>query len=243
MAPDYDATDPAPTTEAIATSYMDCVEDATWKDIKCSLSTAAMFPMGPRKYVRTSEVPGSKKVFDAGNLWLCTVEEAGTDAIGKLWVEYDIDLFVPQTISSVSTALAGSYYTNTAAQVVATGVGELVDFGTIVDSLGIGDFTAGVVTPPKGSYLVQGLVTVTDDTAETFTILLNLQKNGAALTPRPQCSQVRCAGGAAQCFSVPFLAQVDCNGTDTIGVFLTATGAAGALSVVDEASNISITVA
>jgi hypothetical protein len=238
LAPDYDASDRAPPTEAAVTSYMDCVEDAPWKDIKCQLNTTSMFPMGPRKYVRTAEVPGSKKVYDAGNLWLCTVEEVGTDAIGKLWVEYDVELFIPQTVNSAGQAESSSVYSiTTAGQTLATGVAEPVEWETVDDGLGFGVFATGVVAPPKGKYLMWGHLTCQDTSAEQLALTIYPFKNGAGLPPPGSmgsaCVLTLPANGYV---CVPFHFCVDCNGTDTFQLQVTATGAAGTLALVDERS-------
>jgi hypothetical protein len=189
-----------------------------------------MFPMGPRKYIRTSEVPGSKKVFDAGNLWLCTVEEVGTDAIGKLWVEYDVELFVPQTIGADGATSLSVYSNSAATQTFATAVAELVDFVTVVDGLGWGAQAVGVWTPPKGTYTLCAVITGTDDTAEKLTVLVQVVKNAALLTPHQGGFQQHevTTGGDLQ---ATMQAVVTCSGTDTVGIELTLTGAAGVLTV------------
>lgn len=104
---DYDAADPAPATEFIASSYEDTAEDAPWKDICSDLRPSAMFPMGPKKFLRTSALAANEdiKTYDAGNLFVCTVDSAAAAGWGKIWLEYDVSFFVPQQASSGAAQL------------------------------------------------------------------------------------------------------------------------------------------
>jgi len=97
LVPDYDAADAPPSTEQIASSYEDVSEDAPWKDQCCDLRVSAMHSMGPRKFVRTAALLANQdiKTYDAGNLYACTTDGTVVNW-GKLWVEYDVSLFVPQ---------------------------------------------------------------------------------------------------------------------------------------------------
>lgn len=98
MVPDYDAADAAPTTEQIASAYRDVEEEVPWTpEFSCSLNVAAMHPDGRRKFVRYGSLNANLdiKTYDVGNMFICTTDGSATNW-GKLWVEYDISLFVPQ---------------------------------------------------------------------------------------------------------------------------------------------------
>jgi len=97
LVPDYDAQDTAPISEQIASSYEDVSEDVPWKDIMVDLRKSSMFPMGPKKFVRSGPVPsgGDPKTFDAGTLFVCTTDGTAVNW-SKLWVEYDVTLHTPQ---------------------------------------------------------------------------------------------------------------------------------------------------
>jgi hypothetical protein len=101
LVPDYDAADAAPASEFIAASYEDMQEDAPWKDLDCVLRPDAMFPMGPKKFVRTEALSANQdiKTFDAGNLFVCTTD-GSAQTWGLVWVEYDVSLYTPQQPSS-----------------------------------------------------------------------------------------------------------------------------------------------
>lgn len=111
LVPDYDAADPAPISEQIASSYEDVSEDAPWKDISCLLRPSAMHQPGPRKFVRQNpSFSGGLdiKTYDSGNLFLCTTDGTAV-SWGKLWVEYDVSFFIPQ-LPSQGTAFAGQHF-------------------------------------------------------------------------------------------------------------------------------------
>lgn len=97
MAPDFDASDTAPGSEVIASSYQHCEEDAPWKDIKCILPARELMGDMKEKYIRNGALAANQdiKTYDAGNFFLCTVDGTAVPW-GKLWVEYDVTLITPQ---------------------------------------------------------------------------------------------------------------------------------------------------
>jgi hypothetical protein len=98
MVPDYDAADPAPISEQVASAYRDVVEEVPWiEEFSCVLDPSSLHAEGPRKYIRTAALAANLdiKTYDAGQLFLCTTDGTAVNW-GKVWVEYDVDLFVPQ---------------------------------------------------------------------------------------------------------------------------------------------------
>jgi len=97
LVPDYDPADAPPISEFQASTYEDMQEDAPWKDIVCELRPDAMFPMGPKKFIRASALAANQdiKTYDAGNLYVTAVDGTGATA-GCVWLEYDVTLFCPQ---------------------------------------------------------------------------------------------------------------------------------------------------
>jgi hypothetical protein len=179
MAPDYDVLDEQPAAESVITTYRDVVEGPVYSDLLCKLDPRAMHSMGPKKFVRTY-VPGGAdlKTYDCGNFYLATVDCSDTpgDAIGKLWVEYVIEFFVPQT--NLPIAPKGSQTT------LFQGAAGTITFGpattyvplavTLVDYLKIGNFGSGSDNPafsdwvpPAGAYLIRldGSVRLSADAA------------------------------------------------------------------------------
>jgi len=113
LAPDYDAADDPPASEQIASSFEDVVEDAPWKDLECRLSPQAMFPMGPKKFIRSGALSANQdiKTYDAGQLFICCTDGAAV-GWGKLWVEYDVELFVPANAASGSAPAISQHITS-----------------------------------------------------------------------------------------------------------------------------------
>lgn len=110
LIPDYDASDPQPVSEQVATTYRDVVEDAPWKDIDCQLNQADLNGTQKRRYVRSGALGPNEdiKQYDSGNLFIGTVDSSA-NAIpwGKLWVEYDVEFFIPQINGNGPNLLAG----------------------------------------------------------------------------------------------------------------------------------------
>jgi hypothetical protein len=98
LVPDYDAADSAPSSEQIASAYRDVIEEAPWVvEVTCTLDPTALMEPSNRKFVRTGTLASNLdiKTYDGGNLFVCTTDGTAV-AWGKLWVEYDVEFFVPQ---------------------------------------------------------------------------------------------------------------------------------------------------
>lgn len=98
LVPDYDAADSAPSTEQIASSYSNVVEMVPWTlEFCCELDVKALLEPGTRKYVRSAALAPNLdiKTYDGGNFFVCTTDGTAV-SWGKLWVEYDVEFFVPQ---------------------------------------------------------------------------------------------------------------------------------------------------
>jgi len=232
MSPEYSINDPAPTTEAQATNTQDAVELASWREeVSCKLDCQAMFPSGPRKLIRHGNVPGDLNLYDAANFFMCVVEQVGADAIGKLWVDYDVELFVPQNSSSTAPKSSlVSYANDTTAQTFTTTVATVAVLDAFTeDPLGIGAAAAGVYTPPEGSYEVTFNGTFADSSAESFTTKVEILKNGSSMTPPAISSDLHTSVAAGHTF-VSVAGIVNCSGSDTVSIAVTLTGAAGTLT-------------
>lgn len=98
MGPDYDASDPAPLAETFLSSYTDCEEANVWSRFAADLEPALLNSTTRSRYVRSGPIPAGTdiKLYDAGNFFVASTDDAAANA-GKLWVEYDITLFNPQT--------------------------------------------------------------------------------------------------------------------------------------------------
>lgn len=99
LSPSYNPAEPSPADEKEASNTQDSVEDVSWsKEIVCNLKPASMHATSSKKQIRYFNVPGDYNLYDCGNMYVCTKGQVGTDVIGKLWVDYTIEFFVPQSI-------------------------------------------------------------------------------------------------------------------------------------------------
>jgi len=94
---DYDASDSAPTSKTQALSYRDSVRSPPWAPCKF---TASKEDLNKQKsyFVRGGTQPANTdiKLYDVGNLYVCTIGQANTNTIGELYVEYVVRLMTPQ---------------------------------------------------------------------------------------------------------------------------------------------------
>lgn len=97
MAPDYDASDESPTTEQVMTTYRGCVETAPWKDLICVLNARDMYNATGEHFIRLDGDDSVElKLYDVASFYVGTVNGGSTNLWGKLWVEYDVELLIPQ---------------------------------------------------------------------------------------------------------------------------------------------------
>lgn len=109
MAPDYDAADAAPLTENVVCAYQGAIADAPWKDMTGSVNASRMSgALGRRRYLRNAPLAANLdiKTYDVGNYFICTVDGTAVPW-GKVWVEYDVDFFVPQLPPNGAVQLLG----------------------------------------------------------------------------------------------------------------------------------------
>jgi hypothetical protein len=186
MAPEYDALDSSPASEIVASQMDGAVEDSPWKEQYLDFSVQDMFPMGPRKYVRTGTISSSDlKTYDAGTAFICAVSCADTSAIGKLWVEYDVELHIPQNPDAATIGAIGAsanYQLSGGNQTITTATATTVLFDAERhNSLGA-SLTSGVVTLPAGSYQVNTFLTAAGLSGSSA-FFLNALQDGSNMSP------------------------------------------------------------
>jgi hypothetical protein len=134
MACEYDPGEALPLEEKTLSAYAGCVSDVTWSDLFLTLDVGAMFPTGPRKFIRNaaSFIPyQDDRLTYAGTVVVGTVGQADGSAIGKLWVDYDVELFVPQSNSALgapSNSGNTAIFSRVANQILLQGVETTYDF-------------------------------------------------------------------------------------------------------------------
>lgn len=233
LAPDYDVLDAAPATELVAASYRDSMEDSSWQNVNCYLDVDAMFGVGPRKYVRASAVAGADmKTYDCGTMHVCVVGQADSSAIGKLWVDYDVEFFVPQTNQSgvASNPSQFAQFNLSANQSLTTATAATLGFDeTVTNNLSITNST-GVFTLPLGNWEIYVEASGSGGTAALQTLRLDLEKNSAALSPVP-CFSVCTNGstGTGEVIRCSLNGFISSSGSDTARVRITFTSTTGTL--------------
>ncbi len=242
LTPDYDPRDVTPTTEAQATNNQDAIEGSVWQQISCQLDPKSMHGNAPRKFIRSGNVAGDLRNFDVGSFFLSTVEEDSSDPIGKLWVEYDVELYIPQNSPSASSSSnQTTLRTGVLAQTFANGVAEAMDFEQVVyDPLNIASPTAGVFTPPAGCYLIQVNASFSNSAAELTSCQMEILKNAASLSPAITAYYVSTTGNK---YHLSLSGIVPCDGTDVFSIVATMTGATGTLTSVANTPQLLITMA
>lgn len=243
IAPDYDAADAPPSSEQLITQMQDAVEDAPWKDQRCILDPKSMHPLGPRKFVRASMIAGDIKTYDVGTLYVATVGSS-TNQIGKLWLDYDIEFFVPQNGEPVTSSRTCSLILLHHTQIYTTGTPAVVEFDEpIFDAMGVtSGLVGGVFTPPKGTYKFTANFSVRMGIAGNLTAELVFLKNGSsALTgsgpPYVSYSKVTQETGTLLPYNqVTLVTVIECSGTDTVALQVTPVGVGALSSSVDGSS-------
>jgi len=238
LVPDYDASDPKPTTETQALDNVGAVTDSVWTNVCCDLDVPSMHALGPRRFVRPCNIAGDIKTFDVGTMFVCTNNVTTTPTIGKLFVEYDFEFFTPQNSPSPATApQQTSWYFLATTQTLTTATPVAVDFtgsgDGVFDPLGVGNPSTGTFTPAAGVYKVEAAITILDSSAEQLAVVLKMQKNGSNLTVPANIQYQSVLDGTTSSTGVTqvWIGLITANGTDTFTLSVTATGTAGTLTI------------
>jgi hypothetical protein len=103
LVPDFDAADPPPVSEQVASAFEHTVADVPWKQMRCNLPPRALQRVNKRHFVRTTTtLPPNQDVrlYDAANFYVCSTDGSGGQKVGKLWVKYRVKFFNPQLPSA-----------------------------------------------------------------------------------------------------------------------------------------------
>ncbi len=134
MAIDYDASDPAPIDKVQIMAYRQAIRSAPWEPC-CFKSLTEDLKKEKTLYVRNGVLAANQdiKLYDTGNLFICTQGQAGNSTVGELYVEYDVRLMTPQLNDP---SIGASYYGEW------TGTSNAAPAGTLV----MGNLPAAVVS-------------------------------------------------------------------------------------------------
>ncbi len=229
LTPEYNTRDRPPSSEREAGSNQDAEEGSTWEPFGTKLNPQSMFPFGPRKLIRSANVSGDMNLYDAGSLYVSTVGEADASTIGKLYVEYDVEFYIPQNSPADDTGPSSTnWYSRALAQTFASGVGSVVDWDTPANNPLLFTEASGIITPTLGCYRVFWSGSFADTAAENFNVVVSLRKNSIEVSRSHQFNDALANGTLA----LSTMAVVAFDGDDTLDVYVVATGAAGTLTSV-----------
>ncbi len=112
IAPDYDASDDAPTSIQEAEQMADSVMGAVAKNWTCELRPRGIGILGPKRYTRSATLDPNEdiKTYDIAQVHVITQGQTNGDEIGQLWISYDVTLTEPQPISLSNIVSSGSLF-------------------------------------------------------------------------------------------------------------------------------------
>lgn len=238
LSPDYDASDPTPTTEQQAANMRDAVQDVCWKNVEMRLDPNAMMALGPRRFVRAGNEAGDIKTFDVAVVNICTVNITGSPNIGKIYLDYDIEFFIPQNSPTIVQTPSQATVIQSGVHTLASGIpafadGLLIYYNCLQASV-TGPGNNAILLPP-GSYKISWKATFSDSANEKWFAQANLLKSSLNLPYNPPQSIMYSAAYGVAGGSFVTLNGCDLvtssTGTEQIGLNCSATGAVGTLAV------------
>lgn len=109
LVPDFDASDPQPTSKSNAFQYESTAKSAPWENVTTNLRGS---DLSKRKtyYVRQGALNPNESIdlYDTGNLFVCVGGNSGAVTLGELWCEYEVCFMTPQIDSNYTVSSAKS---------------------------------------------------------------------------------------------------------------------------------------
>jgi len=155
MAADFDPTDTAPDSKTSLMSYQDACRGPIWGEFNMVASSGNLSKM-KQKFLRFGNLATGQDVllFDACTFYVATQQCANTNAIGELYVEYDVELITPQLDLTAYAVATSARAISSAGQTVALPLGN----GALTTSGGVPilyNTTTGALTlTVPGQYLL-----------------------------------------------------------------------------------------
>lgn len=175
MIPLYDPKEQPPATEVAAASHADVIEDVVWNGVVCKLNPARL---GGFRYVGTTIQAGDVRTSNAGKFMVASTGATAVAIVGKLWVEYDVELTIPLTVSTTPEFTGASIFNMIASTFPADNVWETLvsasGWNAVHDGLDIDrympDSGLGLFRLPRGTYLVHWFVSWSNTTSEATSV-------------------------------------------------------------------------
>jgi hypothetical protein len=185
---DYDAADVAPGSKYEMLNKKGATACAVWMSLELALHAVDERALGRQRYVRHGSLADNLdiKTYDVGNLFVGSQGLASTVSTFSLFVEYDVELFVPDfSVSTIAGAMSVKLY-------ALSGISKTAIFGTagtqqIAGGLDVEADGNTLTFNRPGQYLVSTQISgtgITDDAAPavsgtaTSTVLQNVFANG-----------------------------------------------------------------
>lgn len=231
---DPDASDQAPTTYSQAVNMKPVARGRPCDKITLVVPQHLLKGQLDAHFVRHAGLPGGSdiKTYDVGLINISVVGSGttGSTVLGNIFFEYELDLLSQQiTLSTASPANNQvSFFQSTTAETYVTATPKnAVNATASANGVSIVN-TAGSFVPPPGNYLVDYGIIGLDSSAESLTVVNDLQKNGATIwVVRPPISTGAPNANTIQMQAGTF---VTANGTDAFTQVITMTGSAGTLT-------------
>jgi hypothetical protein len=241
LSPDYSSDyGRVPTTEQSAVNSLGAVTNNVWNHHTMKLDVEAMMGLGPRRFVRSNAIAGDIKTFDVGQVFVCTNNCSTTNSIGKIFINYDIEFFVPivgEQNEVVFTPNLTLFLGQASTQSFADNTGALAyypyfDQRLLPDPLGIlvnsPNPALGQYVPPAGCYRVSGVCSFINGTNEDTTVGIQIVVDQTPVTDFPKITVNSKAGAVSSPYmTVPFDGVLSLNGDQAVGIetdFIAATG-------------------
>lgn len=235
LAADYDPDDAAPSTEQALGSYETLASVRVFDEGRMYVDARRV--QNAKLKVRCGPRAGSRLLYDPCSFIFATVGMTGAAAIGKLYVEYIVELISPQVEPSSPVPVSISAWNLAGSQTFTTTVGTTVNFAeSITNGLGLTS-TSGSIPLPCGLFKATIDLTFTDSAAENLQVKVQPYLGGSPIMtpviPSPQLSifdDVVTANGRNS-LSCTFFVPNSTEGSP-FTTYVQMTGAAGTLNMV-----------
>jgi hypothetical protein len=119
---DMDAKDDPPATKQVFMAYEGATRANVWQP-----HATIMPEQAPALYVRNGPAPNASdlKTYDVGNCFFGTSGEPDSTIIGEIYVQYEVELHIPQLLPPTTLAASVVYTSDTQDFIGATSVGNL----------------------------------------------------------------------------------------------------------------------
>lgn len=184
ISPDYNSKENPPTSLSTAMNNIGSLSTNSWRPLTVDLAPKAMFSLGKMKNIRNGAITGELNTYDAARVYVCVEGQSDTNSIGLLYIDYTVELSLPQvSLSSTISPTGTNWFTLPSAVSLTNGVAYPVAWTLANNPLRFEAATSSSWIPPRGSYMCQALVTVANGVSEFYTIEMYFRRDGTKLFP------------------------------------------------------------